>query len=99
MIHLHVHHWVVWWFYVGVACGAVAIVNILSRSLTRTQDDVVLTLGVLFWGMGGLLCWAFEAIRFENPERRIRAERGQTSSLQHGISKRLRGGTTTPRMQ
>lgn len=33
-IHLRIHHWVLWWFDVGIVCGAVALVNIFSRDLT-----------------------------------------------------------------
>ena len=52
-IHLRVHHWVLWWFYVGVACGAVALVNFLVRDLTRTQERVIVAMGMLFWPAGG----------------------------------------------
>src|SRR5215467_8209764 len=64
-MHLHfcVHHWVLWWFYVGIACGVVALVNVLFRDLTRTQETVILAIGVLFWLLGGLVCYAYEGIQ------------------------------------
>ena len=64
---LHVRRWVVWWFYVGVVCGAVALANIFLRHFTRTQDEVILFLGVLHWILGGLVCWAWEGVKFEKP--------------------------------
>jgi hypothetical protein len=50
---------------VGVACGAVAVVNILSRNLSRTQEDVILVIGAVFWVLGGVVCYACDAIRIE----------------------------------
>jgi hypothetical protein len=69
-IHLRVHHWVLWWFYVGIACGAVAFVNILARDLTRTQARIILAMGVLFWLLGGIVCYACEGIRIEEPPKK-----------------------------
>jgi hypothetical protein len=69
-IHLRIHHWVVWWFYVGLVCGVVALVNILSRNLTRSQEDVVLVLGAVHWILGGLVCYSFEGIRIETPKKK-----------------------------
>jgi hypothetical protein len=62
-VHLRIHRWVMWWFYVGVICGAVAIVNILGHNLTGTQDRIVLMIGVAHWLLGGIVCWAFEGIK------------------------------------
>lgn len=62
---LHVRRWVVWWFYVGVGCGAIALANIFFRQLTRTQDEVILSLGVFHWILGGLVCWAWEGVKLE----------------------------------
>ena len=56
-IHVRIHRWILWWFYVGVACGAVAVVNILSRNVSRTQEDVILVIGALFWVLGGVVCY------------------------------------------
>jgi len=65
-IHLWIHRWVLWWFYVGVACGVVALVNILTRDLTRIQERIILVIGVLFWLMGGLVCYACEGIQIDS---------------------------------
>src|SRR5215469_15671748 len=86
-MHLHfcVHHWVLWWFYVGIACGVVALVNVLFRDLTRTQETVILVLGVLFWLLGGLVCYAYEGIQLivkpqqQPPRRETRKDDGQKS--------------------
>jgi hypothetical protein len=62
---LRIHPWVLWWFYVGVVCGVVAVANILFRDLTRTQERILLFLGVVHWLLGGLVCWACEGIQTE----------------------------------
>lgn len=64
---IRIHHWVLWWIYIGIACGIVAVVNILFRHLTHTQESIILILGVVNWCMGGLICWASEGIRFQKP--------------------------------
>ena len=66
-LHLRIHYWVVGWFVIGVVCGAVALVNILSRNLTRGQEDAVLVFGVINWVLGGLVCYNLEAVRVERP--------------------------------
>ena len=66
-IRVRIHHWVLWWFYVGVICGLVAIVNVMERDLSRSQVRLVLLVGVLFWLLGGLMCYACEGIRIEEP--------------------------------
>jgi hypothetical protein len=62
-IHIKIRRWVLWWFYVGVVCGVVGVVNILTRDLTRVQEHLVLTVGVVHWVVGGLVCWASDAVR------------------------------------
>ena len=64
-IHLQIHHWVLWWFGVGIGCVVVALVNSFSRDLTRIQDRVVLAIGVLFWLLGGLVCYASDSVQIE----------------------------------
>lgn len=65
-IHVRIHRWVLWWIYVGVACGAVAVINILSLNLSRTQEDIVLLIGAVYWLLGGgVVCYACDAIRIE----------------------------------
>jgi hypothetical protein len=73
-LHLRIHHWVVWWFVIGVVCGVVALVNILSRNLTRPQEDAVLVFGIINWVLGGLLCYSLEAVRVETPPKALRNE-------------------------
>src|SRR2546423_1135201 len=80
--HLRVHHWVVWWFVIGIVCGIVALANILSRNLTRSQEDIVLVIGAIHWILGGLVCYSFEAIRIERPKPALKPE--QPSSESHG---------------
>jgi hypothetical protein len=74
-----VHRWVLWWFYVGIVCGVVALVNILSRDLSRSQVRFILALGVLHWLLGGLVCYACDGIRIEEPHQPPQNERRQNS--------------------
>jgi hypothetical protein len=61
-IHLRIHHWVLWWFGVGIVCGVVALVNIFSRDLAGAIYSgfaMVLTLAIperiaLLHGLGAL---------------------------------------------
>jgi hypothetical protein len=76
-IHVRIHHWVLWWFYLGVVCGAVAVVNILFRDLTRVQEQVILAIGVLFWVLGGIACYGYEGVRIEQRhDERAHADAG-----------------------
>jgi hypothetical protein len=66
-IHIRIHHWVVWWFYVGVVCGVVALVNILGRNLSPAQVKVILLIGALFWLLGGLACYGYDGVKIDAP--------------------------------
>jgi hypothetical protein len=68
IIHLRVQRWVILWIYVGVVCGAIAVVNILGHHVTRAEDRLFLIVGVAHWLLGGIVCWAFEGVKVE-PER------------------------------
>jgi hypothetical protein len=65
-IHLRVQHWVVWWFYVGVVCGAIALTIILGHHFTGAQDRLLLLIGAAHWLLGGIVCWAFQGVRVES---------------------------------
>jgi hypothetical protein len=67
-IHVRIHRWVVWWFYVGLVGGVVAVVNIVGRHLTRTEEETFIVLGVLHWFLGGFVCWALEGIQVQPPQ-------------------------------
>jgi hypothetical protein len=62
---IRIHHWVLWWLFLGVACGVAAVVNIVLGNLSHLQEAIILMFGVLFWCLGGLVCWAFDGIRVE----------------------------------
>ena len=66
-IHVHIKRWVIWWFYVGVICGVIAGANILGHSLTVFQERLLLIVGAAFWLLGGVVCWAYEAVAVEPP--------------------------------
>jgi hypothetical protein len=61
-IHIHIRRWVIWWLSLGVLFGAIALVNIFFRDLTRTQDRIILLIGIVHWVLGGVVCWAFDGI-------------------------------------
>ena len=67
--HLRIHHWVVEWFFVGVICGIVALVNIFARTVSPGQIDIILFFGVLYWAIGGVICYAHEHLKIEQPSR------------------------------
>lgn len=78
-IYVRLHRWVLWWFYVGVICGVVAVVNILGRSLSRTQEDVILLIGAMHWVLGGLICYACDAIRIEGSSQQPKGKDPSTT--------------------
>jgi hypothetical protein len=88
-IHFRIHHWVLWWFYVGVVCGVVALVNILSRDLSRTQERVILVIGMMFWLLGGLVAHAYDGVKIEKPRRQsAHTERSNRSMAKENSSPR-----------
>lgn len=62
-IHVRIHRWALWWFYVGLVVGAVALVNILLRDLSHAQERLILMIGVLNWVLGGIVCYGFGGVR------------------------------------
>jgi hypothetical protein len=66
-IHLRIRRWVIWWFGVGVVCGALALVTILGHNLTGAQDRILLIVGTAHWLLGGIVCWVFDSVKFESP--------------------------------
>lgn len=73
-IHVRIHRWVVWWVYVGVVCGVVAVVNILGRDLSRKQERIILLIGLAHWVVGGLICYACDAIRIEGSSEEVKSQ-------------------------
>lgn len=71
-IHVRIHHGALVWFYVGVVCGAIALANIFGRNLSSTAIQWILVIGVLHWVIGGILCYAWDAVRIEMPGRDAR---------------------------
>src|SRR5215469_1807196 len=65
--HLHIQHWVIWWFYVGIACGIIALANIFLRHLSETQIKLVLVFGVLHWVLGGVVCYCIDGVKIVLP--------------------------------
>jgi hypothetical protein len=82
-IHLRIHHWVFWWFYIGVICGGVAVVNILFRDLSRPQEQVILIVGVLFWLLGGIACYGYDGVQISQTHHVSRYDEPPQSRLQN----------------
>jgi len=80
-IHIRVHRWVVWWLCLGVIFGAIALVNILFRDLTRTQDKIILIVGIVHWILGGVVCWAFDGITIHASPPPVRSQPAGTEAL------------------
>ncbi len=64
-LHMRIHHWVLWWFYLGVICGIIALANILWRDLSPPQIKLVLAFGVLHWVLGGVVCYCLDSVKIE----------------------------------
>jgi hypothetical protein len=94
-IHIRIHRWVIWWLCLGVACGAIALVNILFRELTRTQDKVILLVGIVHWVLGGMVCWAYEGIKISpvSPPEQEHAAPVEAATEWHSASEFVLPGT------
>jgi hypothetical protein len=66
-LHIRIHRWVAWWICLGVVFGAVALINILLRNLSRAQEDAIVVVGIVHWVLGGLVCWALGSVKVEVP--------------------------------
>jgi hypothetical protein len=78
-VYARVHRWVIWWLYVGAVFGLIAAVNILTGDLTRTQERVIVVIGVLFWTLGGFVCHAYEGVKFQRSPKQL--ERDQSAKF------------------
>jgi hypothetical protein len=68
-IHVRIQRWVVWWIFLGFACGLIAVANILGRDLSHRQETVLLAVGGLHWLLGGLVCWALGAVHVKSLDK------------------------------
>jgi hypothetical protein len=68
-VHVKIHHWVMWWFYLGVVCGVIALINIFFRDLSPTDVKLVLVFGVLHWVLGGVVIYCCDGVKIEMPAR------------------------------
>jgi predicted membrane channel-forming protein YqfA (hemolysin III family) len=67
--HVRIQHWVLVWFYVGIACGAIALINILFRDLSPADIRLALVFGVLNWALLGVVCYCLDGVKIEKPPR------------------------------
>jgi hypothetical protein len=65
LIRLRFHRWVIWWLYVGIIGGAIAITNLLAHHFTAAQDRILILMGAAHWILGGIVCWVFEGVQIE----------------------------------
>ena len=54
-----------WWICIGIVCGAIAVANILGHHLTKSQDEILILMGIAHWVLGGFVCWLFEGVKTE----------------------------------
>jgi hypothetical protein len=66
-IHLRIQRWVVWWFSVGAIVGAIMVINIVGRQFTHAQEVFVVSLGVIHWLLGGLVCYSLGGVTVIEP--------------------------------
>ena len=65
--HVRIQHWVLVWFYVGIACGVIALINILFRDLSPADIRLALIFGVLNWALLGVVCYCLDGVKIEKP--------------------------------
>jgi hypothetical protein len=83
-IHIHVKHWVVWWFYLGVACGVIGLINIFLRDLSSAGIRLVLIFGVLHWVLGGVVCYCYDGVKIVQPtQTRTGAEHAASKEIEY----------------
>jgi hypothetical protein len=73
-MHIHVKHWVLWWFYLGVLCGVIAMINIFFRDLSSEDIRLVLVFGVLHWVLGGVVCYCLDGVKIVQAAKLSKAE-------------------------
>jgi hypothetical protein len=81
-VHFQIHRWVLRWIFIGIVCGVVAVVNILSRNLTRTQEEVLLAMGVMHWVLGGIACYFYDSIQIQKPTQDTKADQHKSEQQQ-----------------
>jgi hypothetical protein len=94
--HVRIQHWVLVWFYVGVACGVIALINILFRDLSPTDIKLALVFGVLNWALLGVVCYCLDGVRIEKPPQppgRTREDASEPSTEWHAASDFLLPGS------
>lgn len=67
--HVRIQHWVLVWFYVGIACGVIALINILFRDLSPADIRLTLIFGVLNWALLGVVCYCLDGVKIEKPHQ------------------------------
>lgn len=60
--NFRVVNWVKWWILVGIAIGVVMMAIILGHHLHGRNQDFALWGGVIYWFLGGLVCYACNGI-------------------------------------
>src|SRR5215471_1680076 len=65
--HVRIQHWVLVWFYIGIACGVIALINILFRDLSPADIRLALVFGVLNWALLGVVCYCLDGVKIVKP--------------------------------
>jgi hypothetical protein len=64
-VHTRIQHWVVDWFYLGLICAVVVLVNLLARTLSADTLILALFFGALSWLIGGIVCYGYEGLNWQ----------------------------------
>ena len=67
-LRIRVRRWVMWWLFIGVVCGVIAVSIIIGDHLTPPQEKIVLLIGAAHWLLGGIVCWAFESVKVDKSD-------------------------------
>ena len=86
-VHFQIRRWVLWWFAIGIVCGVVAVINILSRNLTRTQEEVLLVMGVMHWVLGGIACYFYDSVQMKPTQDRNNDQHKDMKDDEHKAEK------------
>lgn len=81
-VHFQIRRWVLWWIYIGIVCGIVAVINILSRNLTRTQEEVLLAMGLMHWVLGGIACYFYDSVQVQKSNQNSQQPEQQEAERQ-----------------
>lgn len=64
-VAMNMRGWVPWWIVLGAVGGLAVFLLHTVYELSFQQKLVFAVVGISFWALGGLLCWATKSANFE----------------------------------